>query len=332
MSDYRTFWQVDRAVFLRPADVDRPFFTDALKAKLERAKQFSMGDRALVVVTGEPGSGKSTVARWFYECIPQDAHDVQLMSLVQRETDSGWLSPRLAELMGIRLPETTDSGQLLVHIASRLDDLIVEGRRLIVVIDAAHLASTPDALGEIAALLNVQALATPCLSFVLVGDTTLLETLERAVDLKAKVAFAVTLPRLTVEETQAYLAHRAATLGIPSPFELDAVAMIHARSQGVLAAIDAYAENCLVEAFEGGQRQITAEVAARAARHLTPGARDQEVLTHATPAALAPATAPSGPLARPKTGSPAAAAEAAPENVAIKLSSLFKSEPGRQKP
>lgn len=328
VTDYSAHWQVSGGVFLRPVSVDDLYVPDALKGLLERLLLFCRSEQALVVVSGEPGTGKSTLLRWLHQNLSQDTHDVLLTAMVQRETRGGWLTPRLAELLGVptaSLP-TQDLGQSIREVASRLDELVAEKRKLIVAVDAAHLASTPEALSEVAALLNLQALAGTCLSFVLVGDPALGVVLEHATDLSAKLAFNLTLPKLSLDETTAYVGHRLRQAGMASPFEPEVLALIHQRSRGIMAGMNAFAENCLVEAFQRGVRGVTLEIARAAAKHLT--FESAAPLNQASPfppvegQAYAPPPPPKK-QDRPRDGE---RPESPSEPVAIKLTSLFKSD------
>jgi hypothetical protein len=307
---------------------------------------------------------------WLFATLDPRSYEVLLTTMVKKERTGGWLTPRLAALMGTDrdAAAAADLGELIRATAARLDELISEKRKLIVAVDAAHLAETPDALGEIVAFLNLSSLAGTCLSFVLCGETPLLDAVAGAAPLAARAAFTLNLPRLGLADTESYLAHRTRIAGIPSPFEPGAVSLIHDRSRGVLAAINGYAETCLIEAALKGTGNVTLDVAREAARHLGgpslphpsqlpgqpagrgPGERVPGERAQAERSSTPPPPAPGMPLKNPFTthvpgldaDPPAAAAPAkasgdapapppAPKEAAIKLTALFKAEPRRQK-
>ena len=68
-------------VFLRPVGADELFVSDELGRILPRLLHFCRSEQALVALTGDPGTGKSTVLRWLHQHLPQDTHDILLIAI-----------------------------------------------------------------------------------------------------------------------------------------------------------------------------------------------------------------------------------------------------------
>ncbi len=252
--DYLAFWQLSAPVFLRPCAPQELFRPSSLRPLLDRLLLFCRQQQPLILILGEPGCGKSTLLRWVYDELSSDTHDVLLSALVRRESTATWLTARLAEFMGL---SGTDPAQLLPRTVERMDELIAEKRKLVVILDAAHQAEAPHGLAEIAALLNLQSLAGSCLSFILCGDSTLAAQVAATPELTAKVAMTLVLSRLSRDETEAYLDYRLRLAGLAPAFEREALDLLHHCARGRYGIINSLAENALVEASHSGQRRIT---------------------------------------------------------------------------
>ncbi len=351
MRDYLSYWGVSEPVFARRVPVESLYLPHHLTRKLERLKLAVEQRQPLVALVGDAGTGKSTALRWLYQALDTATHDVLLTSLVRRETGAGWLAPRLAEFLGVSAAGRAES-DLIRATAARLDELIAEKRSLVVAVDAAHFASVPSALEEIAAFLNLTGLAGRCLSFVLAGLDPLLDTLAATPELESKLALHTALSPLTRDETKSYLEHRLTLAGVKAAFDDAAVDFLHLRTRGVMATVDVVAENALVEAFQKNVRRISPELAKAALPHgaahapepsagLRPFARtavlaEDEGERPASMTRLASGAPPPTPdraasLAAPESED-RTEGKAAKESSSIKLASLFKSDTAKTKP
>lgn len=262
------YWNIDAPVFGRTLSVAQLFLPHALQTQLARLQSLCEQSQPLAVISGEPGTGKSTALRWLSHHLSVDSHDVLLTTVVKRESAPGWLAPRLAEFMGL----STDgmaADAVIRATAGRFDELIAEKRRLVVAVDAAHLLMNPAALEEIAAFLSLQAYAGPCVGFVLCGAPTLLATLAASPDLAGKLALHLPLSALTRDEASAYIAHRLHIAAVAAPFDDDAIDVLHQQTGGILAALNVAADNCLTEAQQKNLRRITADLAKLAVASLS---------------------------------------------------------------
>src|SRR5690606_5588681 len=146
-----------------------------LTSAMDRLRFFCEQEQSCAVVIGDSGSGKSTLARWLYQSLDLDSHEILLTSMTRQERLSGWLTPRLKTFLSHQAQEPAlnqnDHYQLMQQTVAALDEFRRDQRRLIVIIDAAHKAVTPEAFDDIISLLNLESLtgAPGCLAFVLLG-------------------------------------------------------------------------------------------------------------------------------------------------------------------
>jgi general secretion pathway protein A len=371
VTDYLTFWQSKTAIFRRELAPNELFYSAAMRPKLERLLLQCSQPNGLILVVGPSGTGKSTVLKWIYDTLEVAKHEVLLTTLVRDETTMGWLTSRLAEFMGVVVPAVGSGNDLtpaMRRTAAAFDELIAEHLSLLVTIDAAHRLVTPESCGEISAYLNLQALAGSCVTFLLAGDQRLKHLILSIPELSTRVAFTLEIHPMTRTETADYIDHRLRHAGVAATFDSDAVALIFDLSSGIAASIDHLAESCLIEAAFMDVRVINRTVVQAAAAQIYGDKLDDKPGDKPSAKALgdAPTEVSSGteidmakqqtilgtpswltmPISQvqPTDGGPFGShphdhkshdAEAAgatkPIDSGIKLTSLFKSEPGRNR-
>lgn len=238
-----------RPVFARPESLQEIFVADAWTSLVKRVEITCAQGQALMAISGEAGTGKSTMARWLYETLPLNQHEVLLVSLIGKEVQSGWLIPKIAKYLGVGPQEPGDD--LLAATLEKLELLIQEQQTLVVLIDAAEKIQTADAYSEIEALLNLQSLAGRCLTFILIGGRALDSQLQACDSLAAQLSLRAEIGVLSRKDCRAYIAARVQHAGEQVTVDItpDAYDAVFALTRGVIAKINSLMENCFVEAM-----------------------------------------------------------------------------------
>lgn len=244
-SDMRAY----RPVFARPDTVQEMFVTDSWTNILRRTEIVCSQMQPLMTITGDAGTGKSTMARWLYETLPLNNHEAVMVSLIGREIQGGWLIPKIAKFMGVGAINGNMS-DLLSLTLEKLEELIQERRSLTVIVDAAEKIMTPEAFGEIEALLNLQSLCGRCMTFILVGNKTTLAQMQGSESLAAQLSYNAEVSPLSRKEAKEYVATRMQQAGSQITVQIadDAVDAAYSLTKGVIARLNSLMENCLVEA------------------------------------------------------------------------------------
>ena len=176
----------------------------------------------------------------------------------------------LAEL-GIALPVGIGQVHDLVRLLSNhIIQVHQEGRRLIVIIDEAHLLSA-DCLHVVRTISNIETPEQKLSTCLLLGESRLAQRLEHPTfeSLRNRIYLRSTLDSLSVEETEQYLKFRLLTAGrfedlfTPASFQA-----MHAHSGGIARSLNKIA---MLSLLEGSMRQrpmIDEEVVAAAAKRL----------------------------------------------------------------
>jgi len=211
-----------------------------------------------VQLTGEVGTGKTTVVRSLLAQLPDNA-DVALI-----------LNPRVSPLelvQGIcdelRLPVMEPARNSIKQLVDVLNDYLLArhalGRRVVVIIDEAQQLS-PEVLEQVRLLTNLETATTKLLQVILIGQPELRELLART-DLR-QLAQRVTgryhLEPLTREETLAYVRHRLKVAGAISPlFSPAALHEVHRLARGTPRLINVLCDRALLAAYTQEENRVT---------------------------------------------------------------------------
>jgi general secretion pathway protein A len=223
------------------------------------------GGGGFVQLTGEVGTGKTTLCRLLLEQLPENAR----VALV--------LNPKLSPL---ELLETIceelhiDIGQRRGSLKSLVDALNVylleayaQGLRVVLIIDEAQNLST-EALEQVRLLTNLETATQKLLQIILLGQPELRDMLARPElrQLAQRITARYHLTPLDIDETEAYLRHRLAVAGsMRFPFTKLAVRKIHDHAGGVPRLINVVADRALVGGYAQDLAQIGERVVERAA-------------------------------------------------------------------
>ena len=218
-----------------------------------------VAERAIGVVTGEVGAGKTVSVR---------------TALATRHTVIYLPNPQVG-VRGIHEAIITAFGANPTNLSSRLiaqatGALAAErderGRTPVLVLDEAHLLSY-EQLETIRMLTNHGMDADSPLACLLVGQPTLRRQMKLAVlaALEQRIAVRYAMPPMTAEETAGYVKHHIGLAGrADTLFSDDAVALIHTTARGYPRAVNNLALQSLVATF-AAKKAIVDEAAARTA-------------------------------------------------------------------
>ena len=219
-----------------------------------------------VQLTGEVGTGKTTVVRSLLAQVPEHA-DVALI-LNPRVTPAEFMQAICDELH-LWVPEPArGSVKAQVDILNHyLLDAHSRGRRVVVIVDEAQQLSA-EVLEQVRLLTNLETATKKLLQIILVGQPELRDLVNRP-DLR-QLAQRITgryhLMPLSREETAAYVRHRLQVAGATNEiFAPGALRELHRLSQGIPRIINVICDRALLGAFTRDQHRVTATLVRRAA-------------------------------------------------------------------
>jgi general secretion pathway protein A len=219
-----------------------------------------------IQLTGEVGTGKTTVVRTLLSRVPHHA-DVAVI-LNPRVTPVEFLLT-ICEELGLAIAEADRDSvkQMVDALNRRLLNAHAEGRRIIVLVDEAQNLSI-DVLEQVRLLTNLETPTQKLLQIILIGQPELRELLDRT-DLR-QLAQRITgryhLMPLSREETKGYVRHRLRVAGAAEEiFTPGALSELHRLSLGIPRVINVACDRALLGAYTQETKKITASLVRQAA-------------------------------------------------------------------
>jgi type II secretory pathway predicted ATPase ExeA len=220
-------------------------------------------ERALGVITGEVGCGKTASARAAITALDQTRHT--LIYLADPTTGTRGIHHHVVTALGGRPAYGTAAlaAQAAALIAAEHGE---RGRIPLLILDEAHLLSHAQ-LEAIRILTNSEMDAASPLSCLLIGQPTLRRMLRLGVlaALDQRIGLRYAMPPMTSEQTTTYITHHLKLAGRSDTlFSDDAVTVVHDAGRGLPRAINNIATQALVAAM-ASRKNIVDEQSARTA-------------------------------------------------------------------
>jgi len=247
------------------------------RAALERLHRAVAQGRSLAVLTGEQGSGKTTVARALLDRLEEELYEASLLVAMPGSLERGAFLERALVQFGEQSPGRRRR-EVLARLYERLASICEEGRRAVLIVDEAQLLRDPETLEEVRGLLNFEYDDRLLVSLVLVGLPDLEEALARCPALRGRIDVRARLRDPGPEGTRLYLEERIRRAGGDPGRLLDAgvVECLHRWSGGRPGLLNRLADNALYEAWLRGKGSIDVDEVVRAACDLGLGPAPSE--------------------------------------------------------
>lgn len=225
-----------------------------------------------VQLTGEVGTGKTTLCRALLEQLPDNV-DVAL--ILNPKVTALELIATLCDELRVPYPAGTDSIKALTDALNRyLLQAHAAGRRTVLLIDEAQNLS-PEVLEQVRLLTNLETQREKLLQVILIGQPELRDLLARddLRQLAQRITARYHLEPMNRTETEAYVLHRLQVGGAGgSLFGRGAFDALQRLSGGVPRLINVLADRALLGAYVENRAQVTSPVLRRAAREVLPAA------------------------------------------------------------
>ena len=222
-----------------------------------------------IQLTGEVGTGKTTIVRSLLAQAPENAELALIFN--PRMTAPEFLLT-LCEELGIGVPDAA-AGSLkdLVDILNAyLLRAHAAGQRVVLVVDEAQNLE-PEVLEQVRLLTNLETNTQKLLQIILIGQPELRELLERSElrQLAQRVTGRYHLDPLSAPETAAYVRHRLRVAGATTEiFSRGALRKIHRFSGGVPRVINILCDRALLGGYSLDRHHITSALVRQAAREV----------------------------------------------------------------
>jgi general secretion pathway protein A len=219
-----------------------------------------------VQLTGEVGTGKTTIVRSLLAQTPKNA---EIALILNPKMTAPEFLLTICEELGIGVQDSaTESLKDLVDILSGyLLRAHAGGRRVVVVVDEAQNLA-PTVLEQVRLLTNLETNTRKLLQIILIGQPELRELLARNElrQLAQRITGRYHLNPLTHEETAAYVRHRLRVAGATSDiFSPTALGEVYRLAVGVPRVINVVCDRALLGAYSMDRHRVTASLVRHAA-------------------------------------------------------------------
>src|SRR3954453_12642907 len=254
---YEKYFQLRERPFALSPDPEYLYPSRGHQEALSYLRYGVEGHAGFVVITGEIGSGKTTMLQALLGRLDRN---ITVARLVNTMLDPRELLEAIVLDFGID-PTGMSKPVMLQRLAEFLVNERSAGRLVLLVIDEAQNLSLP-ALEEIRMLSNLETEKSKLVQIVLIGQPDLRDKLDRPEleQLRQRITVSYHLEPLDAEETARYINHRLAraSVGAPLEFPRPVTDLIHGRSAGVPRLINVIADATLVFGYGEERPEIDA--------------------------------------------------------------------------
>jgi len=245
---YESFYGFKEKPFNLTPDPDFLFMSHGHENAYTHLDYAVVENKGFVVITGEIGSGKTTLINYLLNNISKDTHvgilnhtsvlPLQFMKMICREFELD--------------VKDKDKAGLLEAFHGFLLRQFSGNRRVILIIDEAQ-NLPPKTMEEIRMLSNLEAEKQPLIQIILAGQPELRLKLQRRdlEQLAQRVTAYCHIDSLSEEEVRLYIRHRLKVAGGENPdmFENGAVTAVYEHSRGIPRTINVLCDTALVYGY-----------------------------------------------------------------------------------
>ncbi len=228
-----------------------------------------------ILLSGEAGTGKTTLCRSFLEKLPADAHAAFIFN---PKLDERELLQAICDEFSIAYAKDSSLASLIVALNQRLLEWHSRGEKALLLVDEAQNLHYR-VLEQLRLLTNLETHEAKLLQVILIGQPELLEKLRRPElrQLSQRVVARYHLTPLSVGDLKNYITHRLKVAeGQDAIFPLQARLRIAQLSHGIPRLVNLLCDRALLGAYALDEKRVTMKVVEQAA-HEVLGERKQRI-------------------------------------------------------
>jgi general secretion pathway protein A len=265
---YPNYFGLKEASFSITPDPQYLFLSEQHREALAHLLYGAGESGGFVLLTGEVGTGKTTVCRAFLEQLPEGVDVALVLNPAMTAVE---LLHAICDEFRLDVPAEEQSAKALVD---RLNVFLLQahanGRRPVLIIDEAQ-NLRPKVMEQIRLLTNLETTKHKLLQIFLIGQPELREIVASPElrQLNQRITARFHLKPLSARETAAYVDHRVIVAGVDRPlFTPAALRRVHRHSGGVPRLINLLCDRSLLGAAVSRKLQVTPAIVTNAAREV----------------------------------------------------------------
>lgn len=230
---------------------------------------YGMGEKGgFVQLTGEVGTGKTTLCRSLLEQVPERVNAALILNPKQTAIE---LVASVCDELHVPYPRGTDSLKVMIDLLNRhLLESHAKGLRTVLIIDEAQNLSA-ETLEQVRLLTNLETTTQKLLQIILIGQPELQTLMARPElrQLAQRITARYHLTPLSLEETSAYVRHRLEIVGCKRHlFTKWALRLVHKLSGGIPRLVNIICDRALLGAYVRQCERINKSLVRKAAREV----------------------------------------------------------------
>jgi len=265
---YNSYFNLDENPFSIAPDPRFLYMSEQHREALAHLTFALKSEGGFVLLTGEVGTGKTTVCRCLLEQLPGD---LNVAFVLNPKLTAGELLATVCDELGIKYPAGSDSIKVLVDSINHfLLEAHARGRRTVLIIDEAQNLST-EVLEQIRLLTNLETNQKKLLQIVMLGQPELRDLLARPElrQLSQRITARYHLGPLSRRDVTAYIDHRLGVAGQRKKlFDSRVVGLIYRLTGGVPRLINVLCDRALLGTYVQGLDKVTAVTVKNAAKEV----------------------------------------------------------------
>ncbi|HZF30433.1 MAG TPA: AAA family ATPase [Gammaproteobacteria bacterium] len=217
-----------------------------------------------IQLTGEVGTGKTTLIRSLLEQLPEKA---EIALILNPQLSAREFLEVICEELGTAPPRADSVKERIDALNSHLLERHAAGKRVVLIVDEAQTLS-PELLEQVRLLTNLETAKQKLLQIILIGQPELRDLLGRPEmrQIAQRVTGRYHLEPLSKEDTAAYIRHRMRVAGAQSDvFKASGVRRLYSSSRGIPRLINVVADRALLAAYTQDRHGVDGKLIARAA-------------------------------------------------------------------
>lgn len=246
---YEAYWGLSEPAFSLTPDPRFLYMSRAHEDALMMLHYAITRNKGAALLCGNIGLGKTTVTRKLMELLdPIEYRVVLIVNPILTPTQM------MQEILDqLEVPTSSRNRQVLVQeLHNTLLNLYDKGRRVVLLVDEAHLIRSAATFEELRLLLNCQMNDQFLISLILVGQNEIRDRLAKVPALEQRLAVRTSIRPLDTVETDEMILHRLRVAGYTrdrSPFTPDAIYELHKYGHGTPRLTSQLADNALMLGF-----------------------------------------------------------------------------------
>ncbi len=268
VSMYNEYFGFKEAPFSIAPDPQFLYMSDRHREALAHLVYGLKTEGGFVLLTGEVGTGKTTVCRCLLEQVPENS---EIAFVLNPKLTVIELLATICDELGILYPEGNRSNKVFIDaINAFLLEAHSQGRKTVLIIDEAQNLQVA-VLEQIRLLTNLETHKQKLLQVIMLGQPELKQSLEQPElrQLAQRITARYHLEPLSKNEIQAYVSHRLSVAGVDRPLFFPAtIDKLYLLSGGVPRLINLLCDRALLGAYAKEQHNISPTLLTAAAREV----------------------------------------------------------------